>query len=247
MTHSDAGPLHIPPIVLWPPPPPPPPPPVQVTDDDDVLPWQRLEVGGSTGRWAEASRWAAWEGSAERTHHPRLWKEQEGAECVWEGVGVGEWSPLLPAASLGSALFRLLFLPSFVFLLCCRMRPKHSRSRGFFSLCARIQLWQLLLVWKSDFSKQLFFFTRTCDIKGLLRQKKQWQVAQNMDGRMFLFYWKSGSRNIQLKIPILAEAVKRRRTHRKVNEMKPSEAPAACNTEIWRILWKILNVHVWTP
>lgn len=31
------------------PPCPPPPPPVQVTDDDDVLPWQRLEVGGSTG------------------------------------------------------------------------------------------------------------------------------------------------------------------------------------------------------
>lgn len=30
------------------PPCPPPPPPVQVTDDD-VLPWQRLEVGGSTG------------------------------------------------------------------------------------------------------------------------------------------------------------------------------------------------------
>ena len=31
-----------------PPSPCPPPPPVQVTDDD-VLPWQRLEVGGSTG------------------------------------------------------------------------------------------------------------------------------------------------------------------------------------------------------
>lgn len=76
---------------------------------------------------------------------PSFWKEQE-ADCFWEGVGVGELSPLLPAASLGIALF--VSLPSFLcFLVYCCMRWKYSCSRGISA--EKIQLWELLLVWNT--------------------------------------------------------------------------------------------------
>lgn len=61
---------------------------------------------------------------------PSFWKEQE-ADCFWEGVGVGELSPLLPAASLGIALFVSLFLPSFVFCFTAACSENAAAHGGF--------------------------------------------------------------------------------------------------------------------
>lgn len=148
MTHSDAGPFHVPPIIL------------SLTPHDTHTHTHRANFS-LENNWARShSQWQPWPtppfpvllllllltqckslmmmccrgngwrwaapravggtkplssvGGICRAHpSPSFWKEQE-ADCFWEGVGVGELSPLLPAASLGIAcLSPFSFLPLF--------------------------------------------------------------------------------------------------------------------------------------
>lgn len=82
---------------------------------------------------------------------PSFWKEQE-SDCFW-GVGVGELSPLLPAASLGMFVSPPSSLPSFpssLFFLCLLVLMPHAEK-------TQLKLWGLLWVGKFSWVLELLF------------------------------------------------------------------------------------------